>query len=547
MAGGGIPLILWGTNFENVLQFGYPIDSPVTGRKPRDGSEFGQSASGIEDAWITGYDYELSADFRWIPDDQQTDPVASPWGGQTGVQAFLDWARQKNTFRYVPDKTVPDFYVDGCYLVEPLDSHGTLESDATRNLHLLIRNPSFDFALALRGIMFEYAPGASLTDPIVGTSTRAGTAWQLGKSGVYAAAATDVLRDRDYEAGVRGTRYDRAATNLIENGDYESDAVGSLANVSTVVRSTAFARSGAASLKVTTQNSSSSGAFIHNRAGTRIAATVGLDYVLSGWIYVPAASVGKTIKVRIEWWSSAPAFLSASEVTGIALVAGWQRVSATGLAPASTATADCFIGGDTAQGVWDFYIDVAQFETGKRPTSAIPTNTAAVTRPTDSGTTWPFAWPAQALLVLVDYTDFGIGAGAGGGVSVIAQLGNVFQAGWFLVDVGAGGLVVFHEPLGQAKSMAIAAVPAYKDRVRVLGLLYPDGSVQGVRSINGAADVSSGRSAATADPIFTAWNPQTVYVARPANFDGFALHSIKVAALTFGGITRDTITKALLA
>ena len=543
-----ISSLLFGTNFENRIDIGFPLFDILTDREERDGSEHIQSPSGIEDSWITGRDYVIDTEVRWIPDGPNTSPVQTQLSGPVSWQEFLDWARDANALRFVPDATVPDFYIDNVYLVEPRKGFGNLSPDLKRNVRLKLRNATKDFHEALRGIMFEYAPGTSLTDPNLAAATRAGTAWQLGVNGLYAAASTDVLRDRDYEAGLRGTRLDRAATNLIENGDFESDIVGTATSGSaTLVRSTAFSRNGGASLKVTTANSSSSGAFMHNRAGTRITAVVGTDYVWSAWIYVPAASVGKTVKMRIEWWSSAPAFLSATEVIGIALVAGWQRLLVTGNAPASTATADCFVGADNAQGIFDFYIDLAQFETGKRPTSAIPTNTGAVTRPTDSGVTWSFPYTPQALFVLADYTDFGMGAGAGGGASVIAQLGNTFQAGWFLLDVGSGGMLVTHEPLGQAKQSLIVAVPAYKDRVRALGLLYSDGSVQAVRSINGAADVVAGRSAATADPIFTAWNPASVYAGRPTFFDGFALHRLKVGALTFGGVTRDGTAKALAA
>jgi hypothetical protein len=542
---------LFGNGLENEIRVGFPLMDLITDREDGEGSEYIDVPDGSVDTWRQNKMFTMQAEARWIPDGPGTNPVQTQLSGPVSWEEFIDWARDGRALRFVPDENVPDFYVDNTYLVEPRKGFGSLSPDIKRNIPLKLRNPAKSFHEAMRGIMFEYAPGASLTDPLAAAFTRAGTAWQLGLNGLYAAAATDVLRDRDYEAGLRGARFDRGATNLIENGDFESDAVGSAASGSaTLIRSTAFARNGAASLKVTTANSSSSGAFIHNRAGTRIPATVGLDYVLSGWVYVPAASVGKTVKVRIEWWSSAPAFLSASEVSGIVLVAGWQRLLVTGLAPASTATADCFIGGDSAQGIWDFYIDVALFETGKRPSSAIPTNTAAVTRNNDGALSWSFLWTPQAMFMLVDYTDFGIGSGGGGGASLLAQIGTTFQGGWFLLDAGGGGgngLQAYHEPLGQAKSSLIGPTAAYKDRVRAVALLFPDGSVQAVRSINGAADAFGGRSTATVDPVFTPWTPATVFIGAAGGFNGFAVHRMKLGPLTFGGTTRDTTAKALAA
>jgi hypothetical protein len=240
--------------------------------------------------------------------------------------------------------------------------------------------------------------------PITFTRADASTlATYLDQDGLIRTAAPNVIRP-DYSPYVTGglvfpdgspafgPSLEGSRQNLIENGDYEVDAVGSSASGgSTIVRDSLGGNPPAIKpgtpgfgLKITTANSSSSGAFIHNRAGTRIAATVGTAYTFSQWVYAPAASVGKTVKVRIEWWSSAPAFLSATEVIGVALVAGWQRLSVSGVAPASTATADPFIGGDTAQGVWDFWVELAQFEAGAFRASPIPTGTAAVTRAADS-------------------------------------------------------------------------------------------------------------------------------------------------------------------
>lgn len=319
--------------------------------------------------------------------------------------------------------------------------------------------------------------------------------------------------------GVRetpGILFEGSRTNLIENGDYEADAVGSSASGgSTLVRDTTQFKRGAAALKITTANSSSSGAFIHNRAGTRIAATVGTAYTFSPWVYAPAASVGKTVKVRIEWWSSAPAFLSATEVIGIVLVAGWQRLSVSGVAPASTATADPFVGGDTAQGVWDMWIDLAQFEPGAFASSAIPTGTAAVTRAADSLTVpFNFGPLPEGLSVLMDLAR-PVHADA---VGSIVQVNGIFDLGnaasdhaWAYFEAGSRALTFAIQPAGgggSAPAGSPLAIPA-GNRLRLLQQIKEFSTGPKV-----AADTGAGLTAfggASANPL-TRFSQQVLLV-----------------------------------
>lgn len=189
----------------------------------------------------------------------------------------------------------------------------------------------------------------------------------------------------DWDANGPGLLFEGPRTNIVENGNAEVDAVGWVANLATVVRDTTQFALGGASVKVTTQNSTSSGTFIRKRDGTRHAVTSTSNrlHTFHVRVYAPAGSVGKTVKVRIEWWSSAPAFISASEVSGLVLVAGWQWLRVTGAAATSAVTADLFVGGDNAQGVWDFWADLAHFEVGAFGSSSIPTGTGAVSRAFD--------------------------------------------------------------------------------------------------------------------------------------------------------------------
>src|SRR5260370_14506582 len=160
--------ILWGTNFENVLNRGYPLQTVITDREPRSGTDYVQGISGLEDAWVTGFDYTLDVEARFLPVTPNfygaaaVNPLKSQVSGALGVQGFLDWASAKNTFRFVPDYTVPSFYVDGCYLMDPKTRGRGISPRLDFTQKLKFRNPTMDFLQALRGLMFDYAPGTDI-------------------------------------------------------------------------------------------------------------------------------------------------------------------------------------------------------------------------------------------------------------------------------------------------------------------------------------------------------------------------------------------------
>lgn len=135
-----LPKILWGAGFANTLWLGYPLDNISAGDEPRAGSSFDQAPSGVEDAWIVGTDYVLSADVRYIPQADTAVPVATGWDGVTGFREFLRWARDKNQFRFYPDAAGGTFFLS--YLVEPMSGQGDSEDDGTRRVRLKIRNAS---------------------------------------------------------------------------------------------------------------------------------------------------------------------------------------------------------------------------------------------------------------------------------------------------------------------------------------------------------------------------------------------------------------------
>lgn len=131
-----LPKILWGPSFASTLSIGYPLDNVTAGSEPRAGSVFHQAASGVEDAWVAGLDYELTADVRWIPQTSTSSPLATGW--DDGFRSFLEWARQKNVLRFYPDAANVFVFVD-CYLVDPMQGYGAFESDGSRKVTLTLR------------------------------------------------------------------------------------------------------------------------------------------------------------------------------------------------------------------------------------------------------------------------------------------------------------------------------------------------------------------------------------------------------------------------
>jgi hypothetical protein len=99
------PRIFWGASLSSAADFGYPLDNVQADSPPRDGSSWVQGPSGDDDSWITGYDYTLEGDYRWIPKDHTADGprFMSGWDPSDGVREFLKFARDRNVLRFHPD------------------------------------------------------------------------------------------------------------------------------------------------------------------------------------------------------------------------------------------------------------------------------------------------------------------------------------------------------------------------------------------------------------------------------------------------------------
>lgn len=159
----------------------------------------------------------------------------------------------------------------------------------------------------------------------------------------------------------------RGMLNLIDNPDFETDVVGMTAIVATVVRSTAQYHAGVASCLVTTTNAANSGIRVERRAKPTepyedgFPVVVGRPYTWSAWVYAPAGSVGKVLRIVIGWSDGIGGVVLPAAEANTTLVLGWQLMTVTGTANPASVTAEPYLLTTTAQGVFDFYVDEVSF------------------------------------------------------------------------------------------------------------------------------------------------------------------------------------------
>ncbi len=118
----------WGTNLANTLEVGYPLHEVNAYSSPREKNSILQSRGGGMSSWSYGHDQFLEATVIAIPQvdgNSQWDSTLTRtgWEGDTGWEAFFEWAYQKLPIFFVPDRTVPTIresvYVDDPWRTAP--------------------------------------------------------------------------------------------------------------------------------------------------------------------------------------------------------------------------------------------------------------------------------------------------------------------------------------------------------------------------------------------------------------------------------------------
>lgn len=546
--------LLWGVSssgstphYENELLLGYPPYDWITDRVVREGSEFVQGPSGVEDAWITGRDFTFEGEFRFIPDKPSTAPDRSVVAGPNSWQAFLDYCRDKNDFRFVPYSSLPDFYVEKCYLVEPIRGFGGNLADLTRGVRLVLRSTSMDFTQAMRGIALEYKPGALLHEVSTGVSfSRASSAAYIRSPSTAAQGhtvaynASGLIRDQHRtSSSERMTLLEHASTNaLIRSAALDSTAWETLgmtvtANYRTAPDGTTTADRLVASTSsgdhYLTQSSSASGTTLAMTTGQVVSVTAHLR--ADTYTYVKVTGVpttaGGTFGANVDLNSTGRT--ADSNVSGVGVSAttptfrelndGWAQVQFSGYLN-STSTSfqvrvrltnstfgNTLVGATSGDGVsvWGVQAETASTAgEGYVPTSYIPTGTTAATRVADSlSFGWP--WKPQAMWVYAKWQERGsaymsdkrvwtLGATTAAAPFLAYQLTTSVRRAIYSGTTDPNSFVA-----GGAATSGIL-----DDIHEVLVLLTSGGTVQSRSSINGAAEII-GTASTAKDALPGAW------------------------------------------
>lgn len=524
--------ILWGVGYENVLLAG-PFYQMVTDHVPRPPSQRGQTPAGVDDAFIVGRDPTLWLTDRWIPDGT-SDATRSPLSGPTGWQAFFNNARDSNPFRFVPDDTNPSFYVDGCYLVDPIGKGplGSLNTEIQRDIAFQIRNPTIDFHQALRGIMWEYAPQGDTTKllplPTVARADAATCATYHDKAGFVRLAPANVIRDKHYVGTARTTLLEATSANLVlqpENFGVTWTAVG------TPTRVAGALTCGVLSLDLIGDDSAAAvegyvqtigftgnavkGIALYLSAGT-IQAASGMRIQLSD----DTAAVNRLLAVVTFSAAGVPSAVmtNGTFLRTVALGNAVYRLEFTTTAVTAANLNNLYLlGAHVAAEQGNVYLGGVQAENAVSPSSYIQQTVASLTRATD---TFGVALPTGAATPMASwwYIKFiELGNIASGSVVGVMGVGDSANAALFLLPNVE--YEVIHRRAADAAS-GLGVAPVFGDTVELLVVLYADGSVVIRQSINGAAETVGVTSAANA--LATAWSLATLRLnSRGAGTEGW--------------------------
>jgi len=135
-----------------------------------------------------------------------------------------------------------------------------------------------------------------------------------------------------------GDRRVRFRVELVANTTFETDVSGYSGSNATLARSTAQARSGAASMSLTAVTAASMLAVDSGSGTGGIPVTGGVTYPVEA--YVRAATVGRSVVLKMDWWDAAGVFISTTTGTAtLDTTTGWTLLSELFVAPSNAAFA----------------------------------------------------------------------------------------------------------------------------------------------------------------------------------------------------------------
>jgi len=528
-----VSAIYWGGNFQNTLFLGYPLKSVITDREPRAGTSFAQAPSGIEDSWIA-YDYTLECEGQFLPafpnafGSQASFAQQTALSGPTGIQAFLDFARAKGSFRFVPDVTLPKFWIDGCYLKEPVSGGRSLSPQFDWNQKFVFRNPTMDFWLALRGLFLEYAPGASLSDPVAYTVARAQAAYRIAQNGTLVLDGGNILRDRHYVSSTRTTLFETSSTNYALRSETFDDATWTKAQA-TIAADAVAAPSGALTADKLAETAVTNNHYVYQTgipitSGEKVAGSVFVKNAgrFRGRLYV--GDIAGTNFFATEFNLTAgttSAVILAGAATAfysriVPLASGWYRIEVAGAVNGGVTSGHIQVNiyddsgnvsylGDITKGLYLWGGQLERWNTGVNGpcTSYMATTSGTASRNSDvmsMVSNWP--WPTQPLWIYAKFIDLGW--------SQLASFGELVK--WtnaaanqpmlrMFTGAGVSGQTPNHRfnysnglpgVAGGNQASAIVTPGAnVGDTVELFARVFSDGSTEIQRSINAGAVVTA--------------------------------------------------------
>ncbi len=203
---------------------------------------------------------------------------------------------------------------------------------------------SFTFKIEVR---WKTNTGSVLSTSTIKTYTAATSGWNKASATFVAPAGADDATVRMVVSSLNAHVYTddftfkagdatSTASNLLTNGSFETDANndGKADNWSTNARATRSNAKvyGYAMRHAATDNSSYT--IYHSGVGPL---SPGATYSFSGWVNIPPTSDSFTFKIEVRWKTNTGSVLSTSTIkTYTAATSGWNKASATFVAPAGT-------------------------------------------------------------------------------------------------------------------------------------------------------------------------------------------------------------------
>lgn len=546
--------IKWGPGEENILTFDFPVDNIRVYRRPRPGQSRIRIPGAGYDVWRSGRDWMLEWDARWLSYQKYSDPL--------GIQAFIDYGSDGGSFSFVPDATIPDFVIPGCFLEAPSDAPNPgSEQSGDQIVRFVIGNPTYNLGQALRGVMLDYAPGMSLVDPVAHIFTRASAANRRGLPSSSMAAAigasdlANVLRDRHYEGSLKTALLECAGVQLVT--DPENFGNWTIGGVLGRTSGQADPFGGTNAWLLDSNTPAGGDGLTQNVVFTGDGTKVILLFIRqdnspASQIALRDVTAGVFRHLVTVTWTNGVPSLSTSTGSGtlfpvIPWGAGWYLVAigVNGVIAANTNRFDIYP--DTTGTGAHIFVFGANAWNDSHPFSY--QGPSLTTRQADL-LYRPFPYIPQGAFFYWKFVERGNTKGVGTirmwrwgggapGSSVAPHLYITFNGVYgSRLDWGTGGGV---------SSATVATVPNVGDVVEMLLTLDPAASVMTLAmAVNGGAPVvgsnsstNTGMPAAMPDPTF--------YINGVIGDGRAAWARMKVGTLTHAGVRRDTIAKALAA